>query len=292
MMTPDQIEALYHECTQTTPSVGKQHPEIKRVMGILKHTESNPQRLAVVEGVRAHAKLLCAQLSVDTFIFCPKLIHSQQAKELVITYAARTSVACQVSEKVFLRIAERDAPDGLLSLIPLKIVTLDDLVLKEQNLLVILDGFEIPGNIGTIMRTIDGLQGDGLILCHPRARLTHPRVQQASQGACFFIPIVEIEDGTETLIQWLLQHNFTIYLADPKGEKTYYECSYSGRVALVAGSEHAGISNIWYECPHQGVRIPMFSATTDSFNVAIATTIILCEIGLRQRGYLTRSETL
>jgi tRNA G18 (ribose-2'-O)-methylase SpoU len=40
------------------------------------------------------------------------------------------------------------------------------------------------------------------------------------------------------------------------------------------------------------VRIPMFTATTDSFNVAIATTIILCEIGLRQRGYLKRSETL
>jgi TrmH family RNA methyltransferase len=291
-MTPDQIEALYHECTQTTQSVGKQHQQIKRVLGMLKQTEPNPKRLVVVEGVRAHEKLLRDQLPVDTFIFCPELIHSQEAKALVSAYAARASVACQVSEKVFLRLAERDAPDGLLSLIPLQIVTLDDLVFKEQNLLVILDGLEIPGNIGTIMRTIDGLQGDGLILRHPRARLTHPKVQQASQGACFFIPIVVCEDGAETLIQWLLQNNFTIYLADPQGAKAYYECSYSGRVALVAGSEHAGISSIWYACPHQGVRIPMFSATTDSFNVAIATTIILCEISLRQRGYLTRSETL
>src|SRR5512137_1324591 len=124
MMTLDQLEALYRECTQTTQSVGKQHPQIKRVLGILKHTEPNPQRLAVVEGVRAHAKLLRAQLPIDTFIFCPDLIHSQQAQELVIAFSAQANVACQVSEKVFLRLAERDAPDGLFSLIPLQIVTL------------------------------------------------------------------------------------------------------------------------------------------------------------------------
>jgi TrmH family RNA methyltransferase len=113
-------------------------------------------------------------------------------------------------------------------------------------------------------------------------------VIRASQGACFFVPIVEFDNGVEIVMHWLKTHDFSVFLADANDGKSYYSFQYSGRVALVAGSERYGITRQWYQYPHENVRIPMFSDITDSLNVGIATTMILYEMGLRQRGILKR----
>ena len=161
---------------------------------------------------------------------------------MAVAYITKANVSYQVSERVFRRIAERDKPAGLIALVQLNVTTLEQLALKEHNLLVILDSVEIPGNIGTIMRTIDGVHADALILCNRWARIKHPKIIRASQGARFFVPIIEFDDGVETVMHWLKAHDFHVYLADANDGKSYYSCQYFGRVALVAGSERYGIT--------------------------------------------------
>lgn len=287
-MYPEELEQQYYDHLQEIRCAGKHHPQVKQVFALQKNTKPNPRKLCVIEGIWAHKKALQAEVPVETFICCPEMIHSQQAKELAVTSMEKAKASYCVSTKVFEHLAERDKPAGLLSLVRLKVATLEQVSLHDHNLLVILDGVEIPGNIGTIMRTIDGVHADALILCNRRARITHPKVIRASQGACFFVPIIEFDNGVETVMQWLTAHNFNLYLADANTGKSYYRCQYSGRVALVAGSERYGITRQWYAHPHENVRIPMFSEITDSLNVGIATTMILYEIGLRQRGELQR----
>lgn len=287
-MRPEELHERYTRVLERTRPAGKQHPLVQQALALQKNSKPNPRKLCMIEGVWAHEKALQAAVTVEGCFCCPEMVQSDQAKALSVMFLEQAQAAYRVSAKVFQRLAERDKPAGLLSLVNLKLTTLAELTLREQNLLVILDGVEIPGNMGTIMRTIDGVQADALIVCNRRVRITHPKIVRASQGACFFVPIIEFEDGVETVIEWLAARDFTTYLADANEGKPYYERRYAGRVAVVAGSERYGITKAWYAHPHQKIHIPMFSNITDSLNVGIAATMIVYEIGLRQRGILHR----
>jgi RNA methyltransferase, TrmH family len=176
-------------------------------------------------------------------------------------------------------------PDGLLALCVLPHFELSDIELKKNSLVVILDGLEIPGNIGTIIRSVDGVDGSGVILCNRKARLTHPKLIKSSQGSNFTIPIVEGE--VSDIISWLKENDFKIYLTDTRAEKEYHEETYEGRIAVVAGSERYGISREWYNHDCNMISIPMYG-DCDSLNVAIATTIFLYEVSLQQKGKIKR----
>lgn len=129
------------------------------------------------------------------------------------------------------------------------------------------------------------MDGDGIILCNRKARLTHPKLIKASQGSNFTVPIVECE--MEEAFKWLSENNFKIYLTDTRAEEEYYEEDYKGRIAIVAGSERYGISREWYDKDVNMISIPMYG-DCDSLNVAIATTIILYEAGLQLKGKIKR----
>lgn len=265
---------------------GMQHEIVKEVNGLLNNTRPNPNKLFVIEGIWALQKALQYKLEIESFVFCDDYIFSNESQNIIQEYVKISKNSYIVSKKVFLKLSERDNPDGLLAICKLPVFNLNDISLKENNLIVILDGLEIPGNIGTIIRTMDGVGGDGVILCNRKARLTHPKLIKSSQGSNFTVPIVEAE--FDEVYTWLKDNNFQIYLTDTRAEKEYHEYEYKGRVAIVAGSERYGISRQWYDNDDINMlSIPMYG-DCDSLNVAIATTIVLYEASLKQKGKITR----
>ena len=173
-------------------------------------------------------------------------------------------------------------PDGLLSICRFPVKRPEDLVLPERAGVVVLDGLEIPGNIGTIIRTCDGAAIDAILVCNRRARLSHPKVIKGSMGAAFRIPIVEFETGVDCAA-WLRENGFSIYLADTRAEKTYYDYAYSGRSALIMGSERYGIHKEWYQNDPNMLMIPMLGIC-DSLNVGVAASILIYEMSLKIKG--------
>lgn len=264
---------------------GMQHGLVKQVPALLNNTKPNPKKLFVVEGIWALEKAKQYNLEIESFVFCPECIFSLESERIVDDYINLAQDSYLVSKKVFLKLSERENPDGLLALCKLPQFTLEDIELKENNLVVILDGLEIPGNIGTIIRSVDGVDGSGVVLCNRKARLTHPKLIKSSQGSNFTIPIVEGE--VEDIIKWLKDNDFKIYLTDTRAKKEYFEETYKGRIAIVAGSERYGISREWYNHDCNLISIPMYG-DCDSLNVAIATTIFLYEVGLQLKGKIKR----
>lgn len=264
---------------------GAQHGLIKQVAALLQNTKPNPKKLFVVEGIWALEKAKQYNLQIESFAFCPECIFSPESEKIVDEYINIATDSYVFSKKVFLKMSERENPDGLLAICMLPRFELSDIKLKKDNLVVILDGLEIPGNIGTIIRSVDGVDGSGVILCNRKARLTHPKLIKSSQGSNFTIPIVEGE--VDEVIKWLKDNKFKIYLTDTRAEIEYHEESYSGRIAIVAGSERYGISREWYNHDCNLISIPMYG-DCDSLNVAIATTIFLYEVSLQQKGKIKR----
>lgn len=262
-----------------------QHDLVKEVQGLLNNTKPNPKKLFVVEGIWALEKAKNYKLQIESFAFCPEFIFSSESEKMVDDFINLAENSYLVSKKVFLRMSERESPDGLLALCRLPHFSFEDIKLRENNLVVILDGLEIPGNIGTIIRSVDGVGADGVILCNRKARLTHPKLIKSSQGSNFTIPIVEAE--LNEAMSWLKENNFRVFLTDTRAEQEYFEPDYKGRVAIVAGSERYGMSREWYTPDCNMISIPMYG-DCDSLNVAIATTIVLYEASLKQKGKIKR----
>jgi TrmH family RNA methyltransferase len=97
------------------------------------------------------------------------------------------------------------------------------------------------------------------------------------------VPSFEFED-TADAIRWLKRHRFTVYLADTDESANYRHCDYSGRTALVVGSERYGVSQPWYDAGFSRIGIPMLGSA-DSLNVAISASVLLYEARAHKAGW-------
>lgn len=256
--------------------IGVQHPKIKQVLAIQRNTAPNPRKMITAEGLWAHNLLLDHDVFIDTFLWCPEAAYGDEARKRAVELASRAHLAYQVSEKTLARISERDRPDGLFSVAQLPLWEPQDVRLGGSSLIMVADGMEIPGNLGTLIRTLDAAGADCLVLTNRRTRLTHPKVFRASQGMVLKTPVLDFE-RTEDAITWLRSHDVDVYLADTDDAKNYRSFDYSGtRTAFVLGSERYGIPKPWYEAGYERVFIPMLGAT-DSLNVSISAAVFLFE---------------
>lgn len=260
---------------------GAQHPKVKQVAAIQKNTAPNPRKLFLAEGLWASNLLLTNNTEIDTFFWCPEAAYGDEARKRAGELAERAENAYQISERVLAKISERDKPDGLLSIAKLPLWEPQDIQFGASALVMVADGMEIPGNLGTLIRTLDACQADCLVLTNRRTRLTHPKVFRASQGMVLTFPVVEFEQP-EDAAAWLKHHNFDLYLADTRDAQNYRRYTYRDRrVAFVLGAERYGIPKPWYEAGASKVFIPMLGSA-DSLNVSASAAILLFEARAQQ----------
>ena len=255
--------------------IGEQNPKIKQIKGVISNTKPNPHKLFVAEGIWMLSLCEKFHTPIDSLILCPEHIRTPEAAALAEKIAARTAELYTVSAKTYEKISERGQPDGLLALAQLPRHELSDFHPKNDAVLLILDGVEIPGNIGTMLRMADGAGVDGVFLCNRKARLTHPKLIKGSQGAILSVPFFEFET-VAACREWLDKNKFTVYLADTRAKLFYYDEPFGKKTALVMGSERYGISREWYDGTYQMIAIPM-EGSCDSLNVGVAATVLAYE---------------
>jgi TrmH family RNA methyltransferase len=263
--------------------IGLRHPAAELVRDIQHNRTGIPRRMFVAEGLFEHNIVLAAGVRLDTFLWCPEAAYSDEAKKRSAELAARARRAYRISAKTLERLAERPGPDGLLSIAQLPDWRPAEIELGEEALILVADGIEIPGNLGTLIRTLDACAADCLVLTNRRTRLTHPKVLRASQGMSMKVPALDFDDVADA-IAWLASQRCTIYLADTEQSVSYRDADYGGRTALVVGSERYGISPAWHEAGFGKIGIPMLGSA-DSLNVAVSASVLLYEARARKNGW-------
>jgi len=254
--------------------IGLQHPRIRQLRHVLKNNGTNRHRLVVAEGLWAHDVLLSTGVPIEVFLWCPEAAPVAETHSRAGQLAQRATHAYRISPKVLSCIAERDRPDGLVSLVALPAWDPAAVRLGRRALVLVADGIEIPGNLGTLLRTVDACGGDGLVLTNRRTRLSHPLVFRGSRGMVLRVPVLDL--GTpEAASAWLRERGFAVYLATPASESVpYHDVRFAERTALVVGNERHGISDAWFAQGFPSVTVPMFGAA-DSLNVAVSASILL-----------------
>ena len=262
-------------------NVGEGHAVVKTVKSIQQNSKPNPRKLFVAEGFWLASLALKDGLEVESLIIAPECVYTLECVNLIEKMLPLAGAAYTVSAKVFQKIAEKDKPDGVIAICRMKEWALSDLVFDDKAVVLILDGVEIPGNMGTLVRVADGAGADAVFIVNRKARLTHPKFIHSTMGAAFHVPIVEFE-SVDDCFAYLQSKKFTVYLADSRAEKMYYELPFGKRVAFVMGSERYGISRIWYDKEVDFVAIPMLGEC-DSLNVGVAGTVLLYEACVKNK---------
>lgn len=261
-----------------------QNPKVKELLNLREKKHRDQSGLFIIEGYRELLRATDAGFKSQTVFICPELFLGTNEPALIKRLMSMRAQVITCSDKVFRKISYRDRPDGLIAIAPQKKLTLADLepILTRSTppLFVVAEAIEKPGNLGTILRTADGVGADAVIVCDRCTDIYNPNVVRASVGTLFTVPTIEA-GGVETL-KWLKKHQIAIVAATPHGEEEFTRVDLKQAVAIAVGTEQLGLSETWMKQSDIQVKIPMMGVA-DSLNVAMATTLMLYEAH-RQRG--------
>jgi len=138
----------------------------------------------------------------------------------------------------------------------------------------VLDGVQDPGNVGTMIRTALGLGAAGVVALKGTAELTSPKVLRATMGAIFRLPCVPSDD--EAFLPWAAGHRLGLWLAEAGGTPVR-QWRPARPLALVMGNEGAGVREALATAAAGRVGIPL-QPGSESLNVAVAAGILLSEV--------------
>lgn len=258
-----------------------QNPKVKQVVRWRDRPERDDSQVVLAEGYRALVRALAGGYPLKEIFVCPEMFPTEKhhEEELLRQWAERGARLIRVAPAAFGKMCYRDRPEGLLGVGPQLHRGLKDLKNVDNPFYLVAEQIEKPGNLGTIMRSSDAVQVDGLILCDSRTDLFNPNVVRASTGNLFTLPVAEAT--TQETIPWLKQQGIRILASSPHVDTLYTQVDLTKPVAVVVGAEQFGLTRPWIEQADLVVRLPMLGEA-DSLNVSTATSILLYEV-VRQR---------
>ena len=149
-----------------------------------------------------------------------------------------------------------------------------------EPLILVLDGVQDPHNLGACLRTADAAAVDLVIICKDRSAGITPVVRRAACGAAEVLPVIQATNLARVLRALKKRGIWLVGTSDTAGD-SLYSTDLRGPLALVMGSEGAGLRRLTSELCDYLVSIPM-AGQVESLNVSVATGVCLYEIN-RQR---------
>jgi RNA methyltransferase, TrmH family len=257
-----------------TPA-GLKHPRVREFLAAKRHRASSGLPHAVtLEGTWLIRQALAAGVRLQAVFVCPALLQAAGGLALASKAVGLGAEGYQVSERVLSRLADRDGPDGIVALGQARRRALGDIRVGPRTRLVIADGWDLPGNLGTLIRCADAAGASGVLVAEPGFGLSHPLVLKASMGAALAVPVVSVDRRAAR--RWLREGGFRIVAADPAGSRSYRDVDYRGPLAIVVGSERRGLAPEWLTAADSIAAIPMLGSC-DSLNAALAGALLLYE---------------
>jgi len=256
-----------------------QNPRVKQIVQLSKARERREQGLVVVEGAREIGLALKAGYVPEVVYVCPEIYAKSEYPELLSRIAPSKVIA--FSQAVFEKVAYREGSDGLIALIKPKDHRLDQLQLKDNPFIIVLESVEKPGNLGAVLRTADAAKVDAVVICDPLTDLYNPNVIRSSVGCLFTVPVAVC--SSKDCLDWMHAHKIQSFAAELQASEWYHECDFKSSSAILMGTEADGLTDYWLENADKRIKIPM-RGVIDSLNVSVSTAVLTFE-AMRQRGF-------
>lgn len=185
------------------------------------------------------------------------------------------SVLFPVSDAVYAHITDTETPQGIGAVFGIK----RPHKIRGESI-VLLENLQDPGNMGTIIRTADAADFDGIICTKGCVDVYNPKVLRSTTGSVFHIPIVQYLRGDSItvteLAEELKKDGYTVYAAHPRGEMSCFDEPFEGKSVIVIGNEANGVTDEMLACCDKLLTIPM-PGQAESLNASVAAALMIYE---------------
>lgn len=225
----------------------------------------------VIEGVKLIKEAIAEKANIKTIVACDDCVKNEEIDPKVMYEIAKYN-CIYAEEKVFKSISDVQNHQGLLAVMSKE--KEEEKIDYKEDIIVVLDDIQDPGNLGTILRTIDSAGLHQIILSKGSGDPYNPKVVRSTMGAILRVNVIESQNLVDTLKE-LKKHKYEIVATSLDTNKSIYDIDYKKK-ALVIGNEANGVSKEVLDIADEKVIIPMLGKT-ESLNAAVATGIITYE---------------
>ena len=225
----------------------------------------------IIEGIKLIREAIEEKAEIKQIIICDNCLDSDIIpKELMYEIAKYECV--YVTESIFKVISDVNTPQGILAIIGRNAGEAQ--IDYTQDIIVALDDIQDPGNLGTILRTVDSIGLNQILVSKGTADSYNPKVVRSTMGAIFRVKIIECEDLENTLKE-VKKHKFKLVVTSLQTEKSLYDINFDKKL-IVIGNEANGVEQKIQDLADEKIKIPMLGKT-ESLNASVATGIVLYE---------------
>lgn len=270
---------------RTEAITSAQNPKIRTLLELQEKSKARRKEgLFVVEGQRELLHCIEAGYEPYTIFICRDILTDKGLDKILGAIEENfTGMACPIVEiplQLYDKVAYRGGTEGVIAEMHCRNTGLEDLELKDNPLVVVLESVEKPGNLGAVLRSADASGVDAVIVCDPLTDLYNPNLIRSSIGAIFTVPVATA--SSDQTIEWLKANGIKIYTAQLQDSEWYYDTDMKAGTAIVMGTEATGLTDIWREAADAHIKIPMLGQL-DSLNVSVSAAILMFE-AVRQRN--------
>ena len=257
------------------------NPLIKDIKALALKKFRDQQNAFMAEGLKLVIDALDLGWQIRTLVFAKAGRGNAAVEKVAARTVAAGGTVLEVSEKVLVAITRRDNPQMVVGVFSQKFLALRDIRADNGDVWVALDRVRDPGNLGTVIRTVDAVGAKGVILVGDTTDPFSVETVRATMGSIFAVPIARAT--TETFLAWRGGFSGLVAGTHLKGAVDYRSVDFSrGPVLLMMGNEQQGLPESLAASCDRLLRIPQ-AGRADSLNLAVATGIMLFEI---RRGAL------
>jgi len=256
--------------------------QVKYVVSLQRRKAREEARLFVVEGWRFVEEAVSRNAPIKKVYVCRER-EPLEWRVLQKKLQERSIPFEEVNERVLRKMSATEEPQGILAVVRQTNYSWSELQIDRRTVLLILDGIQDPGNLGTILRTALASGVRYVCLTPGTVDLYNPKVLRSTMGAIFSLVLLPGKQP-EDILDFCRETGLRVFMGDIQGSSLYHTIFSEGPLALVVGNEGKGPSPLFQSKEVQCVTIPM-AQDVESLNVAIATGIMLYEI-VRQRDFL------
>lgn len=250
------------------------NPKIKFIRKLRTKKFRDENQMFYIEGPRIISEAIDAKWKFEQVFYSQELINEHYSKQLLGKLLELNVDCFEVDKQVFESFSIKDGPKGLAAILKQKSYEINYLN-ESVGLWVGLDRIQDPGNLGSILRTLDAVGGSGIILIDQCTDPFDIAAVRGSMGAIFSLKI--IKTNNYNFLRFLAEKNIPIIGTSDKSENDYQAIQYKKDMILLMGSEREGLSESLMLGCDKLVHIPMVGKS-DSLNLAVATSICLYEI--------------
>jgi len=248
------------------------NPVIKDIKALEMRKRRKETGLFLVEGLRSVIEGVELGATLKYIAFHQSMTEKPELQKCIEYCEKCKGMAMEVTSEILAKLSNKDNPQSVIGVFEQRFQSLKYINADKSKCWVVLEQVRDPGNLGTIIRTVDAIGADGVILVDQCCDPYSVEAVRATMGSLFSVPL--IQTTRDDFIKWRGGWSGDVIGTTLQTSVDFREVKPKHPMIIMMGNEQAGLSDALREIATSCIRLPM-NGRADSLNLSVATGIVL-----------------